>query len=178
MTASENNRIRFMNAIEMASDEDVIEFFRLFDLDDARNPYSVLHNGVYIMDCWVLWNKAIQAMKRVVIVVSGGVADYHADYGVNVLLIDTDDLDDECGVNVCGDKPTLEADEIVGFEHLIPEWIINDYITKPIPRDTMIEQIAERNTVFCSYIEMREFYRINQVDFLESLSDAELRKMS
>lgn len=168
MTASENNRIRFMNAIEMAADEDVIEFFRLFDLDDARNPYSVLHNGVYIMDCWVLWNKAIQAMKRVVIVVSGGVADYHADYGVNVLLIDTDGLDDE---------PTLEADEIVGFEHLIPEWIINDYITKPIPRDTMIEQIAERNTVFCSYIEMREFYRINQVDFLESLSDDELRKL-
>ena len=169
MTASENNRIRFMNAIEMASNEDVIEFFRLYDLDDARNPYSALHNGVYIMDCWVLWNKAIDEIKRVVVVVSGGVADYHADHGVYVLLMPLDEM------AIADDKRS--AEDIVGFEHLMPEWLIDDYTTKLMTRDTMIEEIAERNTVNCSYLTMREVYRISQEDALESLSDAELRKL-
>jgi len=37
--------------------------------------------------------------KRIVIIVSGGVADYCADVGVQVLLIDTDKLDSD-SVNI------------------------------------------------------------------------------
>jgi hypothetical protein len=63
--------------------------------------------------------------KRIVIIVSGGVADYCADDGVQVLLIDTDNLDtgyDEEFPNL------ISSEEIKGFEHLVPQWIKDDYV--------------------------------------------------
>lgn len=58
-------------------------------------------------------------MNRVVIIVSGGIADYLADDNVKVITIDTDNLDS-------GDILTKE--DIAGFEDLVPDWIKEDYI--------------------------------------------------
>ena len=57
--------------------------------------------------------------NRIVIIVSGGVADWVSDNGVNVMLIDTDNLDQ-------GD--TLDEDDIEDFNDLIPNWIKEQYI--------------------------------------------------
>ena len=56
--------------------------------------------------------------KRIVIIVSGGIADWVSDKGVDVMLIDTDNLD-------AGD--TLDQDDIEDFNDLIPEWIKDKY---------------------------------------------------
>ena len=58
--------------------------------------------------------------KRIIIIVSGGVADWTCDPGVEVLLIDTDNLDADGG--------TLSPADIEGFEDLVPEWINADYV--------------------------------------------------
>jgi len=52
--------------------------------------------------------------NRVVIIVKGGLADYVNDAGVDVCLIDVDNI--EAGY-------TLISKDIEGFEDLIPEWI-------------------------------------------------------
>ena len=59
--------------------------------------------------------------KRIVIIVSGGIADWVSDKGVDVMLIDTDNLD-------AGD--TLDQDDIEDFNDLIPEWIKDTYINE------------------------------------------------
>ena len=58
--------------------------------------------------------------KRIVIIVSGGIADWVSDKDVDVMLIDTDNLDQ-------GD--TLDQDDIDDFNDLIPEWIKDQYIS-------------------------------------------------
>lgn len=58
-------------------------------------------------------------MNRVVVIIQGGVADYVADDGVEVLFIDTDNLDD-------GDE--LTSDDIKGFEDIVPKWIKDEYM--------------------------------------------------
>jgi hypothetical protein len=58
--------------------------------------------------------------KRIVIIVSGGVADWICDQGVDVMLIDTDNLDQ-------GDE--LFDSDIKQFNDLIPEWIKDQYIS-------------------------------------------------
>ena len=58
--------------------------------------------------------------KRIIIIVSGGVADWTCDPGVEVLLMDTDDLDAEGG--------TLSPADIEGFEDLIPAFIRSEYV--------------------------------------------------
>ena len=62
------------------------------------------------------------AANKVVIIVSGGIADYYKDAGVEVLVIDTDmmQLDDAI----------LTSEEIKGFEHLVPQWIQDDYFAQ------------------------------------------------
>lgn len=57
--------------------------------------------------------------KRVVIIVSGGIADWVSDDGIDIMLIDTDNLSQ-------GD--ILDKDEIKQFNDLIPDWIKQDYI--------------------------------------------------
>lgn len=58
--------------------------------------------------------------KRIVIIVSGGIADWVADKDVDIMLIDTDNLDQ-------GD--TLDSNDIDRFNDLIPEWIKDQYIS-------------------------------------------------
>lgn len=58
--------------------------------------------------------------KRIVIIVSGGIADWVADKDVDIMLIDTDNLDQ-------GD--TLHESDINQFNDLIPEWIKDQYIS-------------------------------------------------
>lgn len=58
--------------------------------------------------------------KRIVIIVSGGIADWVADRDVDIMLIDTDNLDQ-------GD--TLDSNDIDRFNDLIPEWIKDQYIS-------------------------------------------------
>jgi hypothetical protein len=58
--------------------------------------------------------------KRIVIIVSGGVADWICDQGVDVMLIDTDNLDQ-------GDE--LCDSDIKQFNDLIPLWIKDQYIS-------------------------------------------------
>ncbi len=58
--------------------------------------------------------------KRIVIIVSGGIADWVSDKNVDVMLIDTDNLDQ-------GD--TLYESDINQFNDLIPEWIKDQYIS-------------------------------------------------
>jgi hypothetical protein len=58
--------------------------------------------------------------KRIVIIVSGGIADWVSDENVDVMLIDTDNLDQ-------GD--TLYESDINQFNDLIPEWIKDQYIS-------------------------------------------------
>lgn len=57
--------------------------------------------------------------KRIVIIVTGGMADWVADKDVDIMLIDTDNLD-------CGD--TLDSADVKHFNDLIPEWIKDRYI--------------------------------------------------
>jgi len=57
--------------------------------------------------------------KRIVIIVSGGMADWVSDEGIDVMLIDTDNLEQ-------GDE--LDGSEIKQFNDLIPEWIKEKYI--------------------------------------------------
>lgn len=59
--------------------------------------------------------------KRIVIIVSGGIADWVSDKGIDIMLIDTDNLD-------AGD--TLDKDDIEYFNDLIPEWIKDTYINE------------------------------------------------
>lgn len=59
--------------------------------------------------------------SRIVIIVSGGIADWVSDKGIDVMLIDTDNLD-------AGD--TLDKDDIEDFDDLIPEWIKDKYINE------------------------------------------------
>lgn len=58
-------------------------------------------------------------MNRVVIIVTGGIADYVADDNVKIITIDTDNLDS--GV-------ILTKEDIIGFEDLVPDWIKEGYI--------------------------------------------------
>ena len=58
--------------------------------------------------------------KRIVIIVSGGVAAWICDQGVDVMLIDTDNLDQ-------GDE--LFDSDIKQFNDLIPLWIKDQYIS-------------------------------------------------
>lgn len=58
-------------------------------------------------------------MNRIVILVSNGVADYSSDDTVNVLIIDIDNLK-------AGDN--LSQSDISGFEDLIPDYVLNNYI--------------------------------------------------
>jgi hypothetical protein len=69
--------------------------------------------------------------KKVVIIITDGVADYYTDDGVEVLVIDTDYLDSG-DVNVLGEYPSLTSEEIEGFDHLVPEWIKDDYLDKDL----------------------------------------------
>lgn len=57
--------------------------------------------------------------NRVVVVVSGGVADVISDPNINVIVIDTDNLN-------AGD--IMKQSEIVDYVDLIPAWIKEDYI--------------------------------------------------
>lgn len=59
--------------------------------------------------------------KRIVIIVSSGIADWVSDKGIDIMLIDTDNLD-------AGD--TLDKDDIEHFNDLIPEWIKDTYINE------------------------------------------------
>jgi hypothetical protein len=58
--------------------------------------------------------------KRIVIIVSGGVANWICDQGVDVMLIDTDNLDQ-------GDE--LFDSDIKQFNDLVPLWIKDQYIS-------------------------------------------------
>jgi hypothetical protein len=71
------------------------------------------------------------ANKKIVILVVNGVADYCYDEGIDVLIIDTDYLDSG-DVDICGDLPSLTSEEIEGFEHLVPQWIKDDYLDKDL----------------------------------------------
>lgn len=57
---------------------------------------------------------------RIVIIVDGGIVDYISDPNVEVLSIDTDNIED--GYQV------LTNEDIKGFEDLVPDWIKTDYI--------------------------------------------------
>ena len=52
-------------------------------------------------------------MNRVLVIVSGGIADYVADEGIEVRIFDEDIPADE--------RPPLA--EFEGFEDLMPEWV-------------------------------------------------------
>lgn len=60
--------------------------------------------------------------NRIVIIVSGGIADWVSDPNVEVLLIDTDNIEQ-------GDE-TLTLEDIKPFEDLVPEWIVEDIIER------------------------------------------------
>ena len=69
--------------------------------------------------------------KKIVVVITDGVADYYTDEGIEVLVIDTDHLDSG-DVNFVGDYPSLTSEEIEGFEYLVPAWIKDDYLDKDL----------------------------------------------
>lgn len=56
--------------------------------------------------------------KRIVIIVSGGIADWVCDNGIEVMLIDEDNLN-------AGDK--LDRFDVQKFNDLIPDWIKDQY---------------------------------------------------
>lgn len=56
-------------------------------------------------------------MKRVLILVSGGSADYMADEGVDVRIFDEDLL-----LSEAGSKPLYQED-LKDFEDLMPDWV-------------------------------------------------------
>lgn len=62
-------------------------------------------------------------MNRIVIIVSGGMADYVNDNNVEVCLIDVDNLKS-------GD--ILTPKDIEGFEDIVPQWIKDDYIEEQL----------------------------------------------
>lgn len=56
-------------------------------------------------------------MKRVLILVSGGLADYTADEGVDVQIFDEDLF-----LSVA-DRKRFYQEELKGFEDLMPDWV-------------------------------------------------------
>ena len=57
-------------------------------------------------------------MTRVLVIVSGGIADYVADKGVDVRIFDEDNID----IAPSTERLLLKG-EFEGFEDLMPEWV-------------------------------------------------------
>ena len=72
--------------------------------------------------------------KRIVIIVEGGVADYTCDDGVDVLILDIDNIRE-------GDGLTIS--ELEGFEDLVPDWVA-DYIE--VTEDLTYTMLEEGNS--------------------------------
>lgn len=62
--------------------------------------------------------------NRVVIIVSGGVADWSRDENVNVCLIDLDNIDNAT-------PEDMELIRINGYEDLIPDYVKQKYMSTP-----------------------------------------------
>ena len=79
--------------------------------------------------------------KRIVIIVEGDVADYTCDDGVDVLILDIDNIREGDG---------LTTSELEGFEDLVPDWVA-DYIevTEDELTYTMLEEGNSQTHMTC-----------------------------
>jgi hypothetical protein len=90
--------------------------------------------------------------NRVVIIVSGGVADWSCDENVNVCLIDLDNIDNAT-------PEDMELIRINGYEDLIPDYVKRKYMSTPKGADITLrfgDEVARdmyRYASFGQYIE-------------------------
>jgi hypothetical protein len=136
-----DNQMAFIEAYycmltPIVTEPELTEFFTTIaaDLD-----YGNLRHGSHIMDYWLLWNEAIKQPKSIVITVEGGVADYICDDGINVLLLDIDNIREGDG---------LTYDDIEGFDDVLPDWVA-DYIEEDELTYTMLAEGNSQTHMTC-----------------------------
>ena len=98
-------------------------------------------------------------MKKIVITVDGGVANYNCDAGIEVLILDIDNL---------RDGEVLTSLDIAGFEHLIDDYYMN-YIKEDGYKDLVKGDGVYYNS---------EYYKIMSINTDNGLVESPIDKIT